>query len=497
MRVRKYNWLAATSVALLICLGCGAKKVAASQAPANKAKASASQKSSQKEQNDKDQDKVKAKDQDAQNAGDSAEADKVLYGKAMKDLQHARYDLARLGLQTLINTYPDSEYLAKAKLAIADSYYDEGGATGLTQAVATYQDFITFFPFLEEASYAQMQIAMAHYRRMEKSDRDRSEALEAEAAFQTFLQKYPNAELTPKAEQRLREVQEVLADGDFRIASFYYLRRIDKAAAPRLIDLVNRYPLYSEADRANWMLGSIYERNEHNDLAATYYTRLVKEYPLSPLSATAKAKLVKFGDPVPQPDPAALARMQKEQQLPRERANFLKRPGELLLKSGPDVSAAARVGMPTLTPQADDATDTLSPGAGLTVVASGGASTGSTGGTGTYVPPATPGASGTSDPATAAPGTAGNLGTASGAIDPVARGGSGGGQSGQGNQAAATPDSGQNANGDPPSPASQATNQGESSSNKKKKKNKKQSPAEIRSQSQPAQPQADPQAEPQ
>ena len=278
----------------------------------------------------------------------------------MNDLKHQRFDTARLSLQTLINTYPDSEYLAKAKLAIADSYYKEGGTTGLTQAVAEYQDFITFFPFLEEAAYAQMQIGMAHYRRMEKSDRDRSEALEAEAAFQTFMQKYPNTELTPKAEQRLREVQEVLADGDYRIASFYYLRRIDKAAAPRLIDLVNRYPLYSEADRANWMLGSIYERNEHNDMAATYYTRLVKEYPLSPLAAEAKTKLVKFGDPVPQPDPTAMARMQKEQQTPRDRPSFLRRPGELL-KSGPDVSTAARVGMPTLTPQTDDATDTLTP----------------------------------------------------------------------------------------------------------------------------------------
>src|SRR5260370_13296667 len=240
----------------------------------------------------------------------------------MNDLQHNRFALARLSMQTLINTYPDSEYLAKAKLAIADSYFKEGGTTGLTQAVAEYQDFITFFPFLDEASYAQMQIGMAHYRRMEKSDRDRSEALEAEAALQTFLQKYPQTELTPRAEQRLRDVQEVLADGDFRIASFYYIRRMDKASAPRLLDLVNRYPLYSAADRANWILASIYERNEHNDVATTYYTRLVKEYPLSSLAAEAKAKLVKLGAPVPQTDPTTLTRMQTEQDSPRHRPRF-------------------------------------------------------------------------------------------------------------------------------------------------------------------------------
>src|SRR5579859_7132330 len=60
--------------------------------------------------------------------------DKVLYEKAVNEITHARYDVGRLTLQTLINTYPDSEYLSKAKLAIADSYYKEGGVSGLTQA---------------------------------------------------------------------------------------------------------------------------------------------------------------------------------------------------------------------------------------------------------------------------------------------------------------------------------------------------------------------------
>lgn len=412
----------------------------------------------------------------AADSNGSAEADKVLYGRAMNDLQHNRFDLARLSMQTLINTYPDSEYLAKAKLAIADSYFKEGGSTGLTQAVAEYTDFITFFPFLDEAAYAQMQIGMAHYRRMEKPDRDRSEALEAEAAFQTFLQKYPHTELTPKAEQRLRDVQEVLADGDFRIASFYYLRRIDKASAPRLLDLVNRYPLYSEADRANWMLASIYERNEHNDVAATYYTRLVKEYPLSPLAAEAKAKLVKFGAPVPQPDPTALARMQKEQQTPRDRPGLLKRPGELL-KSGPDVSTAARVGQPTLTPQTEDATDTLSPGGGaLSVVAAGGASTGGNGsGTGAYVQTVTPG---TSDPSAGSSVSEPNPGVTAGSNGPPAAGASAEDQNGQSGLANPnTNGTSGNGNADPPSQASQnqanqAGAQGESTS--KKKKNKKQ-----------------------
>lgn len=293
-------------------------------------------------------------------AGTSAEPDKVLYGKATEDMKHGRYTVGRLGLQTLINTYPDSEYLAKAKLAIADSYYKEGGTAGLKQSVVEYKDFITFFPFLDEASYAQLQVGMAHYRQMEKPDRDHLEAVQTEAELQTFLEKYPNSPLRPQAEQRLRETQEVLAQGNFQVARFYFLRQGYKAAGARLIELTNRYPLYSQADEANWMLGQIYEKSEHNEIAGRYYSRIVKDYPLSHLAGDAKNKLTKFGIPIPPPDPAAVARMQKDQ---TDAANS--RPGLInrstsFLKVRPDVSPAAHNGEPSMTPASETGDETLS-----------------------------------------------------------------------------------------------------------------------------------------
>jgi outer membrane protein assembly factor BamD len=289
-------------------------------------------------------------------AGTSAEPDKVLYAKAANDIKHGRYSVGRLALQTLINTYPDSEFLAKAKLEIAESYYKEGGTAGLKQSIVECKDFITFFPFLDEAANCQLQIARAHYRQMEKPDRDHAEAVQAEAEFQTFLEKYPNSTLLPQAEQNLRDVQEVLAEGNFRVASFYYTRAAYRAAGARLIELTNRYPLYSQADHANWMLGQIYEKGEHNEIAARYYTRIVKDYPLSPMAGDAKNRLVKFGVPVPPADPTALARMQKEQST--DRPGMIKRT-MTVLKNGPDVSTAAHNGAPTMTPASESGDETI------------------------------------------------------------------------------------------------------------------------------------------
>lgn len=296
----------------------------------------------------------------------TAAPDKLLYDRAMDDIKHGRHEVGRLNMQTLINTYPDSEYLAKAKLAIADSYYKEGGTANTTQAVQAYQDFGVFFPMLPEASYAALQVAMAHYRQMEKPDRDRTQALEAEDAFQTFLQKYPKDPLADQAAQHLREVQEVLAEGDFRIGYFYYTTRGDKrAAASRLASLVNRYPLYSKADRALWMLGNIWEGTEKKELAAPYYARLVREYPLSPLVPQAKDRLKELKAPIPQADPKAVAWMTAEKNAPRKHDAMLLKP-LALVHTGPkdELYAAAKSGTPTMTPDSsnEEGVDILSAG---------------------------------------------------------------------------------------------------------------------------------------
>jgi outer membrane protein assembly factor BamD len=298
-------------------------------------------------------------------AQDSSEPDKVLYERAMTDLKKKRYTEERLSLETLINTYPDSEYLDKAKLAIADSYYDEGGISNLTQAIGEYKSFIVFFPNDDKAPYAQMQIGMAHLKMMEKSDRDTSESLNAEAELQIFVKTYPDNKLAPVAEQQLRDVQEVIADGEFKVARFYYLRPDYKASAARLVELTERYPLYSQSDEALWMLSNIYglarkfsknedDKNHWADLQGKVLDQLVTNYPLSVRTAAAKDQLKAMGMAVPDADPTAAARMQKQQAyIKSHKKNGMMASTMGLVKTGPDFSLAAQSGMPNLNPPSD------------------------------------------------------------------------------------------------------------------------------------------------
>src|SRR5437762_7724790 len=150
--------------------------------------------------------------------------DKVLFDKAVKDLEKGRYEIARITLNTLINTYESSEYLAKAKLLTADAWYREGGARGRAQAEAEYKDFILFYPTMPEAAESQEKLCMIHYRQMDKPDRDQNKGLRAEQECRQLLIQFPNSKFAPEVEQILRNTQEVLADGEMRVGSVYHQR---------------------------------------------------------------------------------------------------------------------------------------------------------------------------------------------------------------------------------------------------------------------------------
>jgi len=308
----------------------------------------------------------------------SKQPDKVLFDRAMDAMKHNRFDVARITLQTLINTYPDSEYIARAKLAVADSWYAEGGGTALAQAEIEYKDFETFFPNMPEAAEAQLKIANIHYQQMEKPDRDYTHAMRAEEEYRQLILQYPdNKKVVEEGKQRLLEVQEVIAEREFRVGRFYYLRQSFPASIARLRSLIDKYPLYSHADEALYLLGQSYEGEielvrsrpgqeaakarmieEFTRNAAAAYSKILTRYPLMERTADAKARLEALHQPVPRPTKAALAQNKAEEDSRRETSTVSKLMRNF--QKHPDVAQASRVGDPTLVdPQVVSATSVL------------------------------------------------------------------------------------------------------------------------------------------
>ena len=279
---------------------------------------------------------------------DTQQPDKVLFDKAVGDIERGRYEVARLTLNTLINTYDTSEFLAKAKLAIADSWMRESGSHGLAQAEAEYKDFILFYPAMEESAEAQEKVCTIHLRQMEKPDRDIKHAYRAEEECRQLLVQWPNSKFAPRVQQLLRNIQEVEAEGEMRTARFYVQKGSNPAAANRLQGIADQFPLYSAADEALFLLGGSYDKMgvRFKPQSVKSYQRLVKDYPLSSFIDPAKKRLKEMEADVPEADPVSVARMKYEREN-RTKTGMMHDFWSVFSKS-PDMTMAAKSGTPSM-----------------------------------------------------------------------------------------------------------------------------------------------------
>jgi outer membrane protein assembly factor BamD len=302
--------------------------------------------------------------------------DKELYDKAEDAVKHGRFDVARLDLQTLLNTYPDSQFMMRAKLAIADSWYKEGGTAALTQAEQEYRDFITFFPNAPEAAEAQMRIGDIYFREMDKPDRDNSKAVHAEENYRLMLQQFPESTRIPEAAQRLREVQESLASAESDVAAFYATRANWAATIARYQTVADTYPLYSHMDDVLVGLGDAYEATArsyrtskapfpeavraklekiYDDQAAAAYRKVVLEHSASAHVEDARDRLAAMNLPIPTPTPEQAA---ASEALENSRGRYtLSNRAVVFILHRPDTVPAATIGAPPL----EDAKPTLAP----------------------------------------------------------------------------------------------------------------------------------------
>jgi outer membrane protein assembly factor BamD len=219
---------------------------------------------------------------------------------------------------------------------------------------------------MPEAAEAQLKVANIHYNEMEKPDRDFTHAMRAEEEYRALIQEYPDSKVVPQAKQRLREVQEVLAQREYNIGRFYFLRQSYPAAIARLKTLVDRYPLYSGADEALYLLGQSYEGEiamvrangrateiaktklieQFTKDAAEQYSKIITRYPAMDRAVDAKDRLEALHQTVPRPTRAALE-LNKKEMASREQCGTMASVVGTFEKH-PDVCLAAHMGEPTM-----------------------------------------------------------------------------------------------------------------------------------------------------
>ncbi len=88
-----------------------------------------------------------------------ASNDEALYNMGEKYIKK-NPEKVRLYYRQIINSFPKSFYAQRAKLAIADSYFEKRDEGSMIIAASEYREFTNLFPYSPSAAYAQYQIAM-------------------------------------------------------------------------------------------------------------------------------------------------------------------------------------------------------------------------------------------------------------------------------------------------------------------------------------------------
>jgi outer membrane protein assembly factor BamD len=199
------------------------------------------------------------------------------------------YVEARKVLLEVKNRDTQKKYGAIAHLKIADSYVREGEPD---RAIIEYRKFIELYPTNQYAAYAQYQIAMTYFAQIESAERGTGAARTALEEFNRLKTLYPRNPYRDVVEIRIEKCRNILAEGDYVIAEFYFNKESYEAAANRLESLLKVYPDYKKTEEALLLLGKTYKALKSKDKAKAVFDRLISKYPAS--KAAKEAQKIKL-----------------------------------------------------------------------------------------------------------------------------------------------------------------------------------------------------------
>ena len=188
----------------------------------------------------------------------------------------------RLYLRQVMESFPKGFYAQRAKIAIADSYFEKGDEGNMIMAANEYREFISLFPFSPSAPYAQFRIAMTFYAKVLKPDRDPTKTIQALAEFKRLLTAYPTSDEARQAQDKIKDCEDRLAANSLGVAIHYNRVWAFPASVSRLNEILQNYPTFSRMDEVFFYLGDSYLRWGKIDQCEAYFIKVITDYPKSP-----------------------------------------------------------------------------------------------------------------------------------------------------------------------------------------------------------------------
>ena len=221
----------------------------------------------------------------------NVQPDQFLFQRANDAMRRQRWQDARKYFQQIVDNYPQSTLRPDAKLGVGDTYLNEGGEANLVLAENEFKEFITFYPTNARVDYSQYKLAMTHYKRMRRPERDQTETAAAVREFEVFFERYPTSMLTSEVREKWRDARSRLSEASYKVGLFYYRARWYPGAIDRFKEVLKDDPGYPERDAVYYYLAESLLKTDKKAEALPYYDRLVKEFERSEYLVDAHKKL--------------------------------------------------------------------------------------------------------------------------------------------------------------------------------------------------------------
>ena len=149
----------------------------------------------------------------------ASNSDQVIWEAGEKALSKHQYEAARQHYKRIIDGFPQSEYGPGARIAVGDSYFQEGGTASYILGIAAYREFLTIYPSHPRSEYAQFQVGECYFKQRNGPDRDQTPTKNALDEYQRLLEFYPQSGHGEQARGRIKECRQSLARAEFLAGS--------------------------------------------------------------------------------------------------------------------------------------------------------------------------------------------------------------------------------------------------------------------------------------
>ena len=212
--------------------------------------------------------------------------EQAYYQKASKALDRKQYTEAAEALEAIETYYPTGQYTQKAQM---DLIYTRFQQKDYLATVALADRFIRLYPNHPQADYAyyvrgvanmeQNYDGLLRYTSLKQAHRDTSYLTNAYQNFVDFIRRFPSSQYAVDAAQRMKHIQNELAESEINVARFNVERKAWLAAAERAQWVFEHYPQTPQIPEAVATLAYAYDKLGTKDLATKYYSILKLNYP--------------------------------------------------------------------------------------------------------------------------------------------------------------------------------------------------------------------------